>query len=56
MDRGLQTTSTFIHETGDFEMNTPCIGATKWWSGALGRTASHAVVHARLLIPEKGNI
>ena len=53
--RALQTTATFCPETSDFVLDTPNVGATKWWVGSLGRTATHAVVIARLRIPQKGS-
>jgi acyl-CoA oxidase len=31
-------------------INTPTLGATKWWPGALGQAANHAVVYAKLII------
>eukprot|EP00007_Cunea_sp_BSH-02190019_P008079 CAMPEP_0174230326 /NCGR_PEP_ID=MMETSP0417-20130205/1096_1 /TAXON_ID=242541 /ORGANISM="Mayorella sp, Strain BSH-02190019" /LENGTH=650 /DNA_ID=CAMNT_0015307983 /DNA_START=50 /DNA_END=1999 /DNA_ORIENTATION=- len=48
----LETTATYIPETDEFEIHTPTITATKWWIGCLGRTATHAVVFAQLLIGE----
>ena len=53
--QALRTTATFIHETDEFELNTPNIMAYKWWPGTLGRTANHAMVIARLLIPNPHN-
>ena len=47
----MQTTATFCPETSDFVLDTPNVGATKWWVGSLGRTATHAVVIARLRVP-----
>jgi acyl-CoA oxidase len=48
---GLETTATFIPETGEFEIHSPTLTSTKWWPAALGRTATHAVVHCRLRLP-----
>lgn len=31
-------------------LNTPSVGATKWWAGSLGQTANHAVVVAKLWV------
>lgn len=56
MIRELQTTATFCHETKDFVLNTPNVEATKWWSGGLGRTATHAIVVARLCIPSNTGV
>lgn len=51
--RGLETTATYIKETGEFEINTPTLTATKWWIGSLGRTANHAAVMAQLYVNGK---
>lgn len=48
--RGLETTATYIPETDEIEINSPTVTSTKWWPGALGRTANHAIVYARLLV------
>lgn len=50
--QGLMTTATYIPETDMFDIHTPCIEATKWWVGALGKTATHAIVYARLILPD----
>ena len=34
---------------GYFDLHTPSIGATKWWIGGAGETATHATVYARLV-------
>lgn len=34
----------------EFELNTPTLGARKWWIGALGRTATHGVLQAQLIL------
>lgn len=48
--RGLQTTATFDMDTDEFIIHSPVLSATKWWAGGLGKTATHAVVVARLFI------
>ena len=48
--KGLETTATYDGGTDGFVLHTPTLGATKWWPAALGRTATHAIVHARLLV------
>jgi acyl-CoA oxidase len=48
--RGLETTATYDKETQSFIINTPTTTATKWWIGAAGHTATHAVVLANLYI------
>eukprot|EP00729_Bicosta_minor_P007010 gene7010-26127_t len=53
---GLETTATFVLETGEFELNSPTLTSTKWWPAALGRTATHAVVHCRVRVPARKGI
>ena len=47
----LETTATYLPATREFELHTPTPTAAKWWIGALGRTATHGVVQARLILP-----
>ena len=51
--QNLMTTATYdkAHET--FIINTPEIGATKWWVGDLGLYCNHAAVFAQLIIDGK---
>ena len=51
--QGLETTATFDVETDEFVIHTPTITATKWWPGEMGRIANHALVMARLRIPDE---
>ena len=46
--RGLETTATYHPQTQQFIIHSPTQTATKWWPGGLGKTATHAVVMARL--------
>ncbi|RKP37289.1 acyl-CoA dehydrogenase/oxidase [Dimargaris cristalligena] len=48
--QGLETTATFLPETEEFELHSPNLTSTKWWSGGLGLAATHAIVMARLLV------
>ena len=48
--RGLETTASFDKASDDFVLNSPTLTATKWWPGGLGKTATHAVVMARLFL------
>lgn len=50
---GLETTATFDKETDEFIINTPHIGATKWWIGGAAHSASHCSVYARLIVDGK---
>ncbi|PCH43218.1 peroxisomal oxidase [Wolfiporia cocos MD-104 SS10] len=47
----LETTATYIPETKEFEIHSPTLTSSKWWIGALGRTATHGVVQAKLILP-----
>ena len=48
--RGLQTIAKYIKETDEFELNSPTLESIKWWPGGLGKTATHAIVYAQLLL------
>lgn len=50
---GLETTATFDKATDEFVINTPHIGATKWWIGGAAHSASHCSVYARLIVDGK---
>jgi acyl-CoA oxidase len=58
--RALETTATFLPESkggmkgGSFIIHSPTVTSAKFWPGALGRTANHAMVIAQL-IDGKGN-
>ena len=47
----LETTSTYISETQQFEIKSPSLTSTKWWVGALGKSATHGIVQAKLILP-----
>lgn len=47
---GLETTATFDKETDEFIINTPHIGATKWWIGGAAHSATHSACYARLIV------
>ncbi|KAJ7748084.1 peroxisomal oxidase [Mycena metata] len=48
----LETTATYLPETREFEIHSPTLTSTKWWVGALGKTATHGVVQAKLILPD----
>lgn len=48
--QGLETTATYDLATREFVMDTPTLSSTKWWIGALGTYATHALVMAQLII------
>ncbi|EAZ63019.2 Acyl-coenzyme A oxidase 4 (Acyl-CoA oxidase 4) (AOX 4) [Scheffersomyces stipitis CBS 6054] len=47
---GLETTATFDEDNDEFIINTPHIGATKWWIGGAAHSATHCTVYARLIV------
>ena len=47
----LETTATYIPDTREFEVHSPTFTSSKWWIGGLGKTATHGVVQARLILP-----
>lgn len=47
----LETTATLIPSSDEWDLHTPTLSAVKWWSGALGATATHAMVWARARVP-----
>ncbi|OCH87691.1 acyl-CoA oxidase [Obba rivulosa] len=47
----LETTATYLPESKEFEIHSPTLSSTKWWIGALGKTATHGVVQAKLILP-----
>ncbi|EXJ72830.1 uncharacterized protein A1O5_03978 [Cladophialophora psammophila CBS 110553] len=50
--RGIECQAKWDPKTKEFIIHSPTITASKWWNGALGRTASHAIVVAQLLLPD----
>jgi len=51
--RGLQTEATYDEKTQQFILNTPTLTSMKWWPGALGKIATHAVVYAQLILKNR---
>lgn len=52
--RGIECEARWDQETKEFIIHSPTLTASKWWNGTLGRTATHAVVVAQLMLPVKG--
>ncbi|CEG44941.1 acyl-dehydrogenase oxidase [Plasmopara halstedii] len=48
--QGLETVATYDKATHEFIINSPTLTSQKWWPGGLGKTATHAIVHARLYL------
>ena len=51
--RALETIATYEPETDTILVDMPTITAMKWWPGALGLLATHAVVYCRLIVAGK---
>jgi acyl-CoA oxidase len=50
--RGIELEARWDGTTKEFILHSPSLTASKWWNGTLGRTATHAVVVAQLLLPD----
>lgn len=51
--RGIELEARWDQQTKEFILHSPTLTASKWWNGTLGRTATHAVVVAQLLLPSE---
>lgn len=49
--RGIELQAIWNQPTKEFILHSPTLTASKWWNGTLGRTATHAVVVAQLMLP-----
>jgi acyl-CoA oxidase len=47
----LETTATYLPGSQEFEIHSPTLTSTKWWIGASGLFATHAIVQAQLILP-----
>ena len=47
----LETTAAYLPESQEFEIHSPTLTSTKWWIGGLGKTATHGIVQAKLILP-----
>jgi acyl-CoA oxidase len=52
--RGIECEARWDGKTKEFVIHSPSLTASKWWNGTLGRTATHAVVVAQLMLPVEG--
>lgn len=50
--KGIECQAKWDPKTKQFTIHSPTLTASKWWNGALGRTANHAIVVAQLLLPD----
>ncbi|KAG1704565.1 hypothetical protein DVH05_005496 [Phytophthora capsici] len=48
--QGIETIATYDKATEEFIIHSPTLTSRKWWPGALGKTATHAIVIARLFL------
>ena len=48
--KGIETTATFDPTTDEIILNSPTVSSHKYWIGALGVLATHALVVARLIV------
>jgi acyl-CoA oxidase len=51
--RRLETEAVFDHTTDSFVLNIPTLTATKFWPGALARTANYVLLMAQLYTPNR---
>lgn len=49
--RGIECEARWDGKAREFVLHSPTLTASKWWNGTLGRTATHAVVVAQLMMP-----
>jgi len=50
--RGLECEARYDPKSKEFTIHSPYLTASKWWNGTMGRTATHAIVVAQLLLPD----
>ncbi|RLN37450.1 hypothetical protein BBO99_00007339 [Phytophthora kernoviae] len=51
--QGIETVATYDKANQEFIVDSPTLTSRKWWPGGLGKTANHAIVHARLFLDGK---
>ncbi|KAI9908102.1 hypothetical protein PsorP6_003155 [Peronosclerospora sorghi] len=51
--QGIETVATYDKATQEVVLDSPIVTSQKWWPGGLGKTASHAIVNARLYLEGK---
>ncbi|KAJ9652395.1 hypothetical protein H2198_008364 [Neophaeococcomyces mojaviensis] len=51
--KGIECEARWNPKSKDFTIHSPTLTASKWWNGALGRTANHAIVVAQLMLPDQ---
>uniref|UniRef100_M4C1G4 Acyl-coenzyme A oxidase n=1 Tax=Hyaloperonospora arabidopsidis (strain Emoy2) TaxID=559515 RepID=M4C1G4_HYAAE len=48
--QGIETIATYDTSAREFVIDSPTLTSRKWWPGGLGKTATHAIVIARLVL------
>lgn len=51
--QGIETIAVYDTETQQYDLHSPTMTASKWWIGGLGRSATHAIVMAILVLNGK---
>ncbi len=51
--RGIETTATFDGNTREWILHSPTLTSIKWWPGGLGKTATHAIIMATVVVKGK---
>ncbi|RMZ84629.1 hypothetical protein DV737_g1220, partial [Chaetothyriales sp. CBS 132003] len=54
--KGIECQAIWDSKAKEFIIHSPTLTASKWWNGALGRTANHAIVVAQLMLPDKSGV
>ncbi|KAJ5558582.1 hypothetical protein N7535_008798 [Penicillium sp. DV-2018c] len=49
---GIELIARWDPKAKEFILHSPTLTASKWWNGSLGRTATHSIVVAQLLLPD----
>ncbi|GAB7354406.1 hypothetical protein MBLNU459_g4900t1 [Dothideomycetes sp. NU459] len=50
--KGIELQARWDPRTREFVLHSPTLTASKWWNGSMGRTATHAIAVAQLLLPD----
>jgi acyl-CoA oxidase len=51
--KGIELQAKYDPKAKEFTLHSPTLTASKWWNGTLGRTATHSIVVAQLLLPRQ---
>ena len=49
--KGLELEARWDPQTREFLLHSPTLTSSKWWNGSMGRTATHVIAVAQLLLP-----